>query len=528
MTTILVLTTSLGIYASSRTKKSADMLLPVRPALQSITAEEAQAHVEVLASDDFEGRESGTKGQKLAAEYLAKEFRNYGLQPAGGRNAYQDFKITRTKLKRTELEVWAKGTRSRKTTFSPGSDFIPFSFTGDADITAPVVFAGYGITALEYGYDDYEDIDVTGKIVLVFRHEPEERDRDSRFAGTKMTEHAFFSVKAQNAQAHGAVGMLLVTDPLGSHKNLQPEGYWPSLYLGRGRRRPWALITDNTLSHFPAAWVSEEAAKELLSSSAKQLDELQELIDTTKRPHSFDLPRVRVRLRVDLDKEIRQTQNVMALLEGSHPTLKEELVVLGAHYDHLGKRNGRVFNGADDNASGTAGLLEIAEAYGQTTVKPLRSILFIAFTGEEMGLLGSEYYVKNPVYDLDQTVFMLNLDMIGRNDGNEVTVIGSNRSPEVHLANLEANEEIGFNFRYNGEKFFYRSDHANFAKHRIPIIFYNSEVHSDYHRISDTAEKINPKKLARISQLAFLVTWKMANATPRPTFKRFRINKSSD
>jgi hypothetical protein len=523
LTTILVLTTSIGIYASSRSKKPADMLRPVRPALLSITAEEAQVHVETLASDEFEGRESGTKGQRLAARYIATEFGKYGLQAAGDRDSYQDFKITRTKLKRTELDLWVKGTRSPKTTLSPRSDFIPFSFTGEADITAPVVFAGYGITALEYGYDDYENLDVEDKIVLVFRHEPEEHDPDSRFAGTTLTEHAYFNEKAENAQAHGAIGMLLVTDPLGGHQNSEPEGYWPSLYPGRGSRRPWALMRNDALANFPAAWVSVEVAKKLLSSSAKQLDELQELIDKTMRPRSFDLPKVKVRFQVDLEKEIRETQNVMALLEGSHPTLKKELVVVGAHYDHLGRRNGRVFNGADDNASGIAGILEIAEAFSQATVKPLRSILFIAFAGEEMGLLGSEYYVENPVYDLDQTIFMLNLDMIGRNQDNEVTVVGSNRSPEVHLANMEANEELGFDFRYNGEKFFNRSDHANFAKHHIPIIFYNTEVHSDYHRISDTADKINPQKLARISKLAFLVTWKMANAEHRPTFRRFRL-----
>lgn len=486
-----------------------------RLGMLSITAVESKHHVNILASDEFQGRGSGTAGQWLAAKYIATEFVHYGLKPAGNdQRYYQDFEIVHRDLGATRLVI-ERGTQ--QIDFSLKSGYIPFSFTGENDLEAEIVFAGYGITAPEHSYDDYRDIDVRGKLVLVLRHEPRENDATSVFNGKRLTEHATFENKARNAQRHGAVGMLLVTDPNG-HENLAPQGYWPRFLRRADGRGKWQLATKTDFPDFPAIWISGAAADEIVHDSGTTLPELQRSIDTTMQPASREIPGVRVGVSVELEVERRETQNVLGLLEGTDPDLRDEVVVVGAHYDHVGIINGLIHNGADDNASGTAGLLEIAEAFAELPRPPRRSVLFIAFSAEELGLLGSAFYVANPVIPLHKTVAMINMDMISRNEEDEVTVIGSKRSRELHELNIAANHEIGLTLKYDGERFFDRSDQANFARHRIPVIFYNADIHPDYHRPSDDSHKINPNKLARVARLAFLVAWKVADSSLRPRY----------
>ena len=520
-----VLPPSHAIMPRSNPKKAAYDFQPARLSILSITMKESQSHVEILASEQFRGRETGKPGQWLAAKYIATEFANYGLQPSGSDHSfYQNFSIRRCDLKQAALSI---ETEARfpldQIAFSLETDFIPFHFTGEDDVTAPVVFVGYGISAPEYGYDDYKDVNVRDKVVLILRHEPQENDPNSVFDGVRPTKHAFFETKVKNAGKHGAVGVLVVTDPLGGHSELGPQGDWPSLHKGVLSPNRWQFVPDAEKPCLPALWISTEVADTILRQAGPDLAERQRQIDRTLTPLSAAIKGVATHIEVVLDKEIRKTQNVLGLLEGSGPDLHQELVVIGAHYDHIGVKNGLIHSGADDNASGTAGMLEIAEAFSELPLKPRRSILFVAFTAEELGLLGSQYYVEHPLVPLERTVTMINLDMISRNDANAVTVVGSNRSPELHEINLSANAEIGLEFRYDGERYFNRSDQANFAKHHIPVIFYNTNVHPDYHRPSDVAEKINPEKLARIARLAFLVAWKVANLEPAPTYHPLKI-----
>lgn len=491
-----------------------------RLSMLSITMKESRAHVEILASDRFRGRETGKPGQWLAAKYIATEFANYGLlPPVQDASYYQNFSIQRSDLEEAEFWIETQARYPRhQITFALKTDFIPFSFTGEDNVTAPVVFAGYGISAPEYGYDDYKGIDVRDKIVLVLRHEPQEKDPKSVFNGARATKHALFEVKMENARRHGAAGILVVTDPLGGHTILGPQGYWPSLQKGVPAQKRWQFASPLKKPRLPSLWISVEAAETILRQDGPGLKQRQREIDEHLVPQSADIKAVTVHVNVKIEKEIRETQNVVAILAGSDPDLQDEVVLIGAHYDHIGVKNGLIHHGADDNASGTAGMLEIAEAFSEVPIKPRRSILFVAFTAEELGLLGSEYYVENPIVPLQRTVTMINLDMISRNAANTVTVVGSNRSPELHEINLSANDEIGLEFRYDGERYFNRSDQASFAKYQIPVIFYNTDVHPDYHRPSDVARKINPGKLARISRLAFLVAWKVANVEARPTF----------
>ncbi|MFQ5709812.1 MAG: M28 family peptidase [bacterium] len=496
----------------------------------SITMKESLFHVKMLASDEFQGREAGTAGQWLAAKYIANEFAKYGLLPVGDNHTYyQHFKIVRSDLRQAELTVWTQKKHGyQETKYAVQTDFIPLSFTGENALNAPVVFAGYGISAPEYGYDDYQGIDVMDKIVLVLRHEPQENYVKSPFAGLELTRHAQLSVKAQNARAHGAVGLLVVSDPASGHSNLAPQGFWPAFFPDNKYPETWRLVATDRAEDFPALWIDNEIANKLLRPQRYSLVKLQESIDTFLQPVSFEIKGVRLSVKVTLRKDLRKTQNVLGLLPGSDALLKHQLVVVGAHYDHLGIKKGKIYPGADDNASGTAGLLEIAEAFSETPVLPRRSILFAAFSAEELGLLGSEYYVLNPVRPLKQSVSMLNLDMISRNADNQVSIIGGNRSPELQAINEAANRKIGLELLYNGEKYFSRSDQASFAKHKVPVLFYNTDTHDDYHQPSDLAEKINPEKLARIARLAFLVAWEVVNADVAPTVQRVEVSEKSD
>jgi hypothetical protein len=508
-----------GAAPEIRSGEESSNFAAARAAMMSITPGESKGHVQRLASVEFEGREAGTPGEIRAAKYIAKEFSKYGLTPLAADGSYfQSFQLEQGDLRNASLQLMADGQMDSTTTFSLKGEFIPFSFTGEGAMVAPIVFAGYGITAPEYQYDDYRNLDVKGKVVLVLRHEPRENDDNSIFAGIRLTRHALFETKAENAHRHGAAAMLLVSDPASGHANLEPQGYWPSIHGERVTPLRWQLQKHSELAGFPSIWVDVAVANQILKKRGKSLEELQRAIDQNLRPLSFEISDCRISLGVDLDKTVRRAQNVVGLLKGSDPEIGSETVVIGAHFDHLGMMGERIYRGADDNASGTAGMLEIAEAFSELAGEHRRSVLFIAFSAEELGLLGSEYYVDNPLRPLETTVAMLNLDMIGRNDENEVTVIGSQRSPALHEINLAANQEIGLDFKYNGEHFFNRSDQANFAKHNIPVIFYNTDSHEDYHRPTDVPERVNAAKVSRIARLTFLVAWEVANSDTRPVY----------
>ncbi len=501
--------------------KSSYNFKPATSAMLSITTRETSYHVSELASVKYQGREAGTHGQWLAAQYIGNEFSEYGLKSLKGGDYFQPFEIVRTDLKSWGFWLERESKQGKETVeLTLKYDFIPFKFTGEGEISAPIAFVGYGITAPEYGYDDYADIDVRGKIVLVLRHEPQEYARQSVFDGIVLTRHSLFEVKARNARAHGAIGMLLVTDPQGGHGSGMPQGFWPAFYPERKLKSAWQVYDESLFDHFISVWISTQLAQRILNEAGQSLIQLQKEIDKNLTPHSFTIPDFKAHIKLQLEKEFRTTQNVIGFLQGSDPKLSKEVVVVGAHYDHIGIKHGHIYPGADDNASGTAALLEIAEAFSDMPIRPRRSILFIAFTAEELGLLGSEYYVNHPWVPLSRTVAMINLDMIGRNEENQVTVIGSNRSPELQAINEAANREIGLTLLYNGEKYFSRSDQANFARNGIPVIFYNTDTHEDYHQPTDTPEKINAIKMTRIARLAFLVAWEVANIEVPPTMKK--------
>jgi hypothetical protein len=361
---------------------------------------------------------------------------------------------------------------------------------------------------------------VKEKIVLAMRHEPGENDPASPFEGERETKYSQVGWKVQNAIDHGAVGVLVITDPV-NHRSLAARGFpWPSLYEGiPDEALPLSLALTEE-EKIPVVQVGEMVIQNVLGH-VDTLRHWQQQIDRTLKPRSAALPQIQVQLQTTTEVTLQATRNVVGLIEGADPKLKHEIVVIGAHYDHIGylkqhePNQDYIYNGADDNASGTSAVLAIARAFGTTRQRPKRSVLLIAFAGEEKGLFGSRAYVEKPLFPLENTAAMLNLDMVGRNAEDSVSIDGVSHSPDLIQLNEEENRDIGLTLDYSIEPYNHRSDQYNFARKKIPFLFYHTGEHQDYHRVSDNPDKIKENKIAKIATLAFRVAWRAANTNQR-------------
>ncbi|MCX6135917.1 MAG: M28 family peptidase, partial [Ignavibacteriales bacterium] len=432
----------------------------------------------------------------------------------------QPVKMSITALGEEHLLHIAKGTVGRD--FAIKSDFTPYEMTASKEVKSQVVFAGYGITAPEYNYDDYAGFDVAGKIVFVLRHEPREEDTTSVFNGRKATKYSDVIEKVRIAKEHGAAALLVATDPL-NHSSLNPRGFpWPSLSKTIPKDAlPLTLSVDEP-SKIPVVQVGEEVIS-LLFGSVDSLKILQEGIDRAMAPRSFSLTDVSADVKTSTLITSLVSTNVMGVLEGSDSTWKNEYIVVGAHYDHVGMRKNHepgedyIFNGADDNASGTACVLGVAAAFGKLKNHPKRSILFVTFAGEEKGLFGSSTYVDHPPVPLAQTVAMLNMDMVGRNSIDSLILIGTVQSPDIATIVRMENESVGFVLQNNQDKYLGGSDHASFMKKGIPFMFFHSGMHPQYHQVGDEASLIDGDKDAKVGRLVFRTALHIANDTKRYT-----------
>ena len=482
-------------------------------AAPQFSAEEFLEPIRFLASDDLKGRGDGTQELDRAAEYIAQHFRRSGLRAAGDDSTFfQRFMMTvAATLGPKNSLVYQKGEGREE--YAVERDFIPLSFSEDVSLEAPVVFAGYGITAPEYHYDDYQGIDANGKIVIVLRHEPQEFDEKSVFAGQQFTTHSEIVHKAINARNHGAAAMVLAND-VGNHAG-QPD----------------ELIRFGSLAgpeemKLAAMQVKAAVADEWLKPSGQTLESLRSAIDKDLSNHSFALnPAARLSLKVDVERIRKKVANVVAVLPGRN---QDECIVVGAHYDHLGlgdqhslapSQIGQIHHGADDNASGTSGLLELARGLSREKRKPPRSIVFAAFAGEEAGLLGSSFYVSHPALPLSQTLAMINLDMIGRISKNRLYVGGTGTSPGFRKLVEEANSPLGFELSFSASGYG-ASDHTSFTVRGVPVLFFFSGLHSDYHKPSDTWDKIDAVDGARVVGLVANVIQSLASLDERPQYVR--------
>jgi len=444
-----------------------------------VTAAELLKHVRYLASDELEGRKAGSRGAELAAQYIASEFKRYGLTPLGDQGTFfQSFEfVAGIQLGTMNTLSYSAGGQSKS--LGLNQEFRPLGFSSSESFQGDLVFAGYGIAAPDRNYDDYAGLDVKGKSVMVLRNAPPS-DSTRDFA-------PFVSLryKASKAKELGAMAMFVVTGPEDSDTDDLIKLTYDQSTGNAG------IVAIN---------VTRKVADELLRAGGKTISALQKEINQSKTPSSFALSGVTVSMTVGL-KEIRQTtKNVIGFLEGNDPTLKDQVIVLGAHHDHLGfggESSGSlkpdtvaIHHGADDNASGTAGLLELAQAFAADKGSLKRSVLFISFAGEEMGLLGSAYYVKNPVVPLERSVVMINMDMIGRLNNGALIVYGIGTSPGFEALVKKFNADSAFVLKLNKDGYG-PSDQSSFYARQVPVFHFFTDIHSDYHRPSDTFDKLN-------------------------------------
>jgi hypothetical protein len=473
-----------------------------------LSAKEYFKHVSFLASDDLKGRGNGTPELQRASEYIANQFRALGLKPAGDKGTFfENFQITTGTAYGPHNALTID---NRKLAID--ADFEPLSISLPAQIDGPIVFAGYGITAPDLQWDDYAGLDVKGKIVLVLRHEPQEMDANSRFDGKNMTSHATYMNKAINARQHGAKAILFITDP-----NNHPEDKDTMSAAMRD------IGADD--SGIAALRITRASVTPVFEKAGRSISNVQQDMDNNFKPQSFDL-KSSVHLVMDISRIRKTVHNVMASLPGTDSQLRNEWVVIGAHYDHLGlgdehslapSQIGQIHHGADDNASGTAGVLEFARLASLNKQAFKRSILFMTFAGEEDGLLGSNYFVNHPTVPLTSIVGMINMDMIGRVTNNRLDVLGVGTSPEFKSWIEEFNKTVGLqlNFSASGHD---GSDHISFDGKHIPILFFFSGLHSDYHRPSDTADKINSEGAVSVLALVAMSAERLANTAARPLY----------
>ena len=462
--------------------------------------------IKTLTQPNMEGRGDGTKGLIRAEHVLQARYKSLGLEPAGDHGYLQPFTVTTgAKLKGKNQLLIQKG--EAKSELKLNQEYVPFSFSSSGTASAPLVFAGYGATAEEFSYDDYAGLDVKDKIVVVLRFEPSGFAAKSGNQG--LTPHAQLVTKAINARNHGAKGLILLNGKLGDGEE--------DLLTRFGR------VNGPENAGILFAQVKNAVGEGWLQAAGKSLKEIQEQINASTKPASFAFPdSLNATLAVGIETTHAKVNNVVAYLPGK----TDEYVILGAHYDHLGRGTfdslapsqiGQIHPGADDNASGTAGLLELARMLAPLKGQLKRGVLFASFAGEEIGLLGSAEWVKQPTKPLDKAVAMLNMDMIGRIKDGKVYIggVGTGSSFQKILDQAKGDSQLKFEFSQGG---YASSDHTSFVAKRIPVLFFFSGLHSDYHKPSDTWEKINPTDAASLLNVVASAAVELASAPDRPAF----------
>lgn len=530
-----------GVYGQTDTTQSKEVLIPTYPGVQAkknkrmyevpdakafgatITAADLKVLVDALASREFEGRETGEAGQRKAAEFIAKQFKDAGIAgKVDGASYYQKILLGNDSWKDIGLTVGPQEFKNRV-------DFYVYPAFNTSipklDIKE-LVFVGYGID--DPKYSDYGKTDVKGKAVILYDGEPLDDKGKSVLTGSELRSSwtLDWKKKVQTAKQKGAVLVLIIdskfADNLKNNKKLISTYGWKPMATEEGDKSG-ALVNS--------MFISADVAKAIMGPKA---DKAETAMNNLKEGKQFKPVKIKTKMTLRMEKESKRLEgaNVLAVIEGSDPKYKKEYVLVTAHYDHLGMADSTViYYGADDNASGTAGVIEIARAFEEARKQgkgPLRTVVCMLVSGEEKGLLGSKYYVEFPIFPLEKTIVDINIDMIGRVDDkhaqnpNYVYVIGADRlSQELHNMNEIVNAEtvkLELDYRYNAKDdpnhYYERSDHYNFAEKNIPAIFFFNGTHADYHRPTDTPDKINFDVQAKRAQLAFYLAWDMAN---RPT-----------
>lgn len=465
-------------------------------------------HEQFLASDALEGRKSGSQGNTEAAHYIARQFEMIGLQPLGDNGTFfQNFEVV-SELQLGEKNALTLVKGKKKVSYLLNTDFRPLGFSSDTSVTASLVFAGYGITAPDLQYDDYAKVNVTGKIVVVLRGTPDGDTPHSQYG-----KFGALRYKAMNARQKGAVGLIVVSST--------EEDSADTLIK---------LKYDNSFSTsgIPTIHARRSIVNSWLAGEKITVDSLAQRINRTKKPLTVEPKKLMMALSSQVISIKKPTQNVIGILKGKS-SLPNEHVIVGAHFDHLGfggegsgslePSKNEIHNGADDNASGTSAMIEIARRLSEYTATLKRDIVFMGYSGEEMGLLGSSYYTKSPVLPLDQAITMLNLDMVGRLKEQKLTIQGTGTSSQWETMLQAINKDSVFSLALVKDGFG-PSDHASFYSKDIPVLFFFTGVHEDYHKPSDDVEKINFEGMEQIVRFAVTTVLSIDTLSSRPDFKK--------
>lgn len=478
-----------------------------------------KANLEVLASDELEGRETTTHGEKLASVFIASELEKYGVKPFGDNGTYfQNFDLLSSGYDIESKFVLLNNSGTKLEDFKFGDDFIR-SGRGLADSSfakqlTGIVFAGYGLTQSEYNYDDYANIDVKGKTILIFGGEPP-RERADNAASTMMRMNSDAKIKL--AREKGAIGILIIVDE-------RLKNFW-SRFKEFGAQPSISFISKETATvekTLPVFTIGEKFVEKLLEGEKFSYEKLNEMLKAKESFQSFEINK-KLQLEIKPFANVVRARNVIGLIEGSDPKLKNEYVVLSAHYDHLGTRGGVVSNGADDDGSGTVAVLESMRMLSLER-KNKRSILAIFNTGEEKGLLGSRYATENGSFMKD-VIADINMDMVGRESLDSLHCIGSYKlSTEFGDLVKEVNSKTvkyNLNYKYDDpndpNRFYSRSDHYNFARKGIPVVFFFDDMRVDYHKPTDDVDKINFEKIFKTAKLSSSIALQVANLNHKLT-----------
>ncbi len=511
--------------AQEMTKAASDFQLtapndPV-PFAETISQEDMKGILTILASDEMEGRETGTPGNDKASKFIAGKLAEMGIPKVDKLDGYfQKIAFSSESWEDISLKVGDKEYRHLWEYYA----FANLNSTNEMQTINEVVFLGYGID--DANYSDYKGKNVRGKTILIYDGEPKKRGVSYVTKSKEISDWSTDRKKKLMAAHKNGVKNVLIID--GNLKNNLGE-LRRQLLDGRMKMGD---VEDTQNLYANSAYISTDIAKAIIGKKFKKFVKTRKKIEKKGKSKSLTLA---TDIALTQKKNVRQLlgNNIIGFIEGTDPVLKNEIVVVSAHYDHIGKRGSdAIYNGADDNGSGSTTVLEIAQAFKAAKdagVGPRRSVMTIWVTGEEKGLLGSEYYSEFPVFPLENTVVDVNVDMVGRvhekyaDNPNYIYVIGADRlSTELHKINEAANAKYSnliLDYTYNDEndpnRFYYRSDHYNFAKKGIPAIFFFNGTHADYHMISDTVEKINFEKMEKIGRLIFHTAWELANRDKR-------------
>lgn len=503
--------------------------------LGSIERVDLETHMEFLASDELKGRATGEPGLDIAARYLAVQAARIGLQPADGDRDYlQHYAILEGEIdwEGSAVTIHSQG---RDPVVSEDHFFVLPSMGHDSlVIEGEIVFAGYGIMDEQHGYNDLEGIDIRDKVVLIMNRGPmNEAGDEALFDNEKWNSMQCIQYKMQALYSRQPKAVLQVFDPKSGIRSIEDINPRIADYLGKSR----GLKADDAGLQAAAdrpkiVLIHRDLADLILEGTGRDLARLQMEIDRNMAPHSFPMEGKRIKIAMKINEREMIVPNVFGMIEGSDPQRKDEVVIYTAHFDHVGTDGaGAVFNGADDNASGTVALIEIAEAFMKEKKPPARSIGFLWVSGEEIGLFGSEYFAGHPLVPEENIAAVINLDMVGRRKtakdaesgrdltivgGDSVKVIGALQSSvlmeinEQTLREMKMQGNYTYNDRNHPERYFYRSDHINFARKDIPVLFYSTGTHTDYHRVTDDEENIDYDKFLKMTRLCFKTGYNVA------------------